>query len=71
MIAGAPRVMMDSPTGEVLVVRVRWEKGVTGFDSGCLIRRSVPRKATMISITTRRKEISAENSTQRDLVLAA
>jgi hypothetical protein len=47
------------------------EKGVTGIDSERLIRRSVPRKATMISITTRRKDISAENSTQRQFQLAA
>jgi hypothetical protein len=65
MIDGPRRVMMDGPAH-----RGR-EKGVTGFDSERLIRRSVPRKATMISITTRRKEISAENSTQRDLQLAA
>jgi hypothetical protein len=47
------------------------DEGVTGFDSERLIRRSVPRKATMISITTRRKKISAENSTQREFTLAA
>jgi hypothetical protein len=37
-------------------------KGVNGFDSGCRSRGSVPRKATMISQTTRRKKISADNS---------
>ena len=47
------------------------EKGVTGFDSERLIRGSVPRKATMISKTTRRNVLSAENSTQRDFQLAA
>ena len=46
------------------------EKGVTGFDSERLIRRSVPRKATMISLTIRRNVLSAEN-TQRDFELAA
>ena len=65
MIAGPAGVMMGSPSGN------RGEKGVTGFDSERLIRGSVPRKATMISITTRRKEISAENSTQREFQLAA
>jgi hypothetical protein len=45
-------------------------EGVTGFDSEWFIRRSVPRKATMISLTIRRNELSAEN-TQRDFALAA
>jgi hypothetical protein len=65
MIDGAGRVMIAGPA------RGGREKGVTGFDSERLIRRSVPRKATMISITTRRTEISAENSTQRQFQLAA
>jgi hypothetical protein len=65
MIDGAGRVMIAGPA------RRGREKGVTGFDSERLIRRSVPRKATMISITTRRTEISAENSTQRQFQLAA
>ena len=46
-------------------------EGVTGFDSEWFIRRSVPRKATMISLTMRRNATSAENSTQRDFELAA
>ena len=37
-------------------------KGVNGFDSGCRSRGSVPRKATMISKTTRRKKTSADTS---------
>lgn len=45
-------------------------EGVTGFDSEWFIRRSVPRKATMISLTMRRDELSAESS-QRDFQLAA
>jgi hypothetical protein len=69
MIHPSADVMMGSPTGQHC--HGRWEKGVTGFDSERLIRGSVPRKATMISITTRRKEISAENSTQREFQLAA
>jgi hypothetical protein len=36
-------------------------KGVNGFDSGIGSRGSVPRKATMISLTIRRKKISATN----------
>ena len=38
---------------------LRRRKGVNGFDSGCRSRGSVPRKATMISLTMRRKKISA------------
>ena len=34
-------------------------EGVNGFDSGCRSRGSVPRKTTMISLTMRRKTISA------------
>jgi len=45
---------MQSPQGR--------RKGVNGFDSGSGSRGSVPRKATMISLTTRRKKISADNS---------
>jgi hypothetical protein len=45
-------------------------EGVTGFDSEWFIRRSVPRKATMISLTMRCDELSAESS-QRDFQLAA
>jgi hypothetical protein len=37
-------------------------KGVNGFDSGIRSRGSVPRKATMISQTMRRKKTSADNS---------
>ena len=36
-------------------------KGVNGFDSGSGSRGSVPRKATMISETMRRKKTSAAN----------
>jgi hypothetical protein len=52
-------------------------KGVNGFDSGCRSRGSVPRKATMISQTMRRKKTSAANKqhalagTQAELALAA
>jgi len=49
MIDVAAGVMLDVPP------RTTAEKGVTGFDSERLIRGSVPRKATMISKTTRRK----------------
>ena len=45
-------------------------KGVNGFDSGCRSRGSVPRKATMISLTIRRKKSSADKS-QREFALAA
>jgi len=45
-------------------------KGVNGFDSGCRARGSVPRKATMISLTTRRKKSRADTS-QREFALAA
>jgi hypothetical protein len=54
----------------VVLPERRREKGVTGFDSEWFTRRSVPRKATMISITTRRTPISAANK-QRDFELAA
>jgi len=37
-------------------------KGVNGFDSGCRSWGSVPRKATMISLTMCRKKTSADNS---------
>jgi hypothetical protein len=52
-------------------------KGVNGFDSGIGSRGSVPRKATMISLTTRRKKISATNKgtavamSKSELALAA
>ena len=52
-------------------------EGVNGFDSGCRSRGSVPRKATMISQTTRRKKTSADTSrtalaaNQAELTLAA
>jgi len=44
--------------------------GVIGLDSGCRVRRSGPRKATMISLTIRCKTSSADNS-QREYALAA
>ena len=48
-------------------------KGVNGLDSGCRSRGSVPRKATMISLTTRRKKTSAANKqhAQKSFALAA
>jgi len=54
----------------------RRPKGVNGFDSGIGSRGSVPRKATMISKTRRRKKISADDSRtaalpQRAFALAA
>jgi hypothetical protein len=56
--------MMDSPGPR------GGEKGVTGFDSERLIRGSVPRKATMISQTMRRKKTSAADK-RTDFALAA
>ena len=47
-----------------------YDMGVIGLDSGCRVRRSGPRKATMISLTIRRKKSSADNS-QREFALAA
>ena len=56
--------------------RAAGPEGVNGFDSGCRSRGSVPRKATMISLTTRRKPISAADKrtalpAQAELALAA
>ena len=51
------------------------QKGVNGLDSGCGSRGSVPRKATMISLTMRRKKTSAANKrtvpAQAEYALAA
>lgn len=63
MKRAVPRVMIGGPAE-------RGPEGVTGFDSEWFIRRSVPRKATMISLTMRCNELSAESS-QRDFQLAA
>jgi hypothetical protein len=48
----------------------RVQKGVNGLDSGCGSRGSVPRKATMISKTMRRKKISATNTVHASKVEA-
>jgi len=55
--------MIRPPRGVTLVQPPQGRrKGVNGFDSGSGSRGSVPRKATMISLTTRRKKISAANT---------
>jgi hypothetical protein len=58
--------------GGVTLVQLPQEgrKGVNGFDSGCRSRGSVPRKATMISQTMRRKKTSAADK-RTDFALAA
>ena len=66
--------MIRRAPGVILVLSpFRRRKGVNGFDSGCRSRGSVPRKTTMISLTMRRKKISAtyKGTARSDLALAA
>jgi hypothetical protein len=70
--------MINRDTGGWNILRARavtlyctTTQGVNGLDFGRVARGSEPRKATMISLTTRCKPTSADVTSQHEVALAA